>query len=564
MRDSIGGDYGTMGTEDQYLLVNRPGKPSEVVSLDPAKTYTLGRAPDCQIVLADASVSRQHARIAPRENAYWVEDLQSKNGTKLNGKLIQQRERLSPGDKLEFGPIVILFSGQERKTARLGDTGAPGHMTAVPVLELVGSPGSETRIQALQALPPQRVGYLLQSVDRVGRELLQHRPLADLLQFVVELTSEVVRADRSVLLMREGDDLAVRAVRHAGSGLGGDIIVSRSIARKTMEEKQAILTSDAQHDPRFKEQQSIIRQRIHSAMCVPLWHEDHVLGVLYVDNIAAPFPFADEDLRILTLIGHLAAVKIRETEVYEDAEKKKMFEEELRRAASIQNGLLPSEPLIRPPFHIAGRNLPSQDVGGDYFDFIECEGGGVCVALGDVAGKGMPAALLMANLHANVRAQVETGRPLPEMIGRVNRAICRAVRGSGRFITFVMAALDSSSGHLRYVNAGHNLPVLLRAGGAVEKLERGGLILGVSEDETYEMGELVMAPGDLLVLYSDGVTDAMDARQDQFGDDRLEGFIRDNRGLAPEAFVDALIQSVLDFSEGKPGDDVTVAVIRAE
>ncbi len=553
-----------MGTEGQYVLINRPGKPSEVVNLDPAQTYTLGRAPDCQIVLADVSVSRQQARISARDNAYWIEDLQSKNGTRLNGTLIQEARPLSPGDKLEIGPIVILFSGQERKTARLGDTGAPGEMRAVPVMELVGSPGSETRIAALQALPPQRVSYLLQSVDRVGRELLQHRPLGELLQFVVELTSEVVRADRSVLLMREGEDLAVRAVRHGGSGLGGEIVVSRSIARKTMEEKQAILTSDAQHDPRFKEQQSIIRQRIHSAMCVPLWHEDHVLGVLYVDNIAAPFPFAEEDLRILTLIGHLAAVKIRETEIYEDAEKRKLLEEELRRAASIQQGLLPLEPLVHAPFQVAGRNLPSQNVGGDYFDFIECEGGALCVALGDVAGKGMSAALLMANLHANIRAQIETGRPLPEMIGRVNRAIFRAVRGQ-RFITFVIASLDPSTGRVQYVNAGHNPPVLLRAGGEVETLDKGGFLLGVFEDATYEMADVSMNPGDLLVLYSDGVTEAMDADGNEFGDDRLVAFIKENRALAPEAFVDALIQGVRDFSHlGKPGDDVTVTVVRRD
>lgn len=553
-----------MNLENQHVRIERPGKPPEVVNLDPAQTYTLGRAPDCQIVLADASVSRQHARISARDNAYWIEDLQSKNGTRLNGKLIQQPERLSPGDRIEFGPMVILFSGEERKTARLGDTAAPGHMRAVPVAELVGTPGSDTRIQAIQALPPQRVAYLLQSVDRVGRELLQHRPLGELLQFVVELTSEVVRADRSVLLMRENGELSVRAVRYGGSGLGGEIIVSRSIARKTMDEKQAILMSDAQHDPRFKEQQSIIRQRIHSAMCVPLWHDDQVLGVLYVDNIAAPFPFADEDLRILTLIGHLAAVKIRESEMYEDAEKKKLLEEELRRAASIQQGLLPPEPVSHPPFQIAGRNLPSQDVGGDYFDFIDCEGGAVCVALGDVAGKGMSAALLTASLHANLRAQIETGRPLPEVVGRVNRAIYRAVRGQ-RFITFVVAMLEPSTGALQYVNAGHNPPVLLRAGGAVEALDKGGFLLGVFEDASYEMAALTMNPGDLLVLYSDGVTEAMDADSNEFGDERLVAFIRENRLLAPEAFVDALIQRVRDFSHlGKPGDDVTISVVRRD
>jgi phosphoserine phosphatase RsbU/P len=556
-----------MSLEGQYLLVTRPGKTPEMVHLDPAQSYALGRAPDCQIVLLDGSISRKHAQVTARENAWWVQDLQSKNGTKLNAQLIQQPERLKPGDRIEVGPCNLVFSAEATgvQGARIGDTGAPGSMRAVPVSELVGGPGSDTRLQALKALPAERIGNFLQSIDRVGAALQKHRPLDELFQFIVELTSDAVRADRSVILTREhpGDkDLTVKAVRYGGSGLGGEIVVSRSIAWKTIEERQAILTGDAMHDPRFMEQQSIIRQRIHSAMCVPLWNEDDVLGLLYVDNIAAQLPFAEEDLRLLTLIGHLAAVKIRETEAYEDAERNRHLQEDLRRAAGIQQGLLPPEPMVYEPFEIAGRNLPSQNVGGDYFDFIECENGHVCIGLGDVAGKGMAAALLMANLHASIRAQVETDRPLPEMVARINRSIHQAVKGQ-RFITLVLFMLDPKECKLQYVNAGHNPPLLLRADGSVEQLDTGGFLLGVFPDAAYETARFSMEPGDLLLLYSDGVTEAMDAENNEFGDDRLIAFLKENRALPVEDFVDALIARVGEFA-GKPGDDVTVTAVRRQ
>ena len=556
-----------MSLEGQYLLITRPGQPQETLNLVPGREYTLGRVTENEIVLSDGSISRRHARLFPQDGAWWIEDLQSKNGTKLNGKLLAEAARLAPGDRIELGQhYSVDFAGQPTTgSARLADVVAPGNIHAVSVVDIMGGAGADTRSAGVQGLPPQRIGYFLQTMDRVGRELLVVRPLEDLYRFVVELTSDVVRADRSVLLRREAgtDELLVKAVRYGGSGIGGEIVVSRGIARKTIEERQAILTSDAMHDPRFMEHQSIIRQRIHSAMCVPLWHEDQVLGLLYVDNIAAPYPFAEEDLRILTLIGHLAAVKISETEKSEQALLSTQLQEEARRASSIQQGLLPREPLVREPFIVAGRNLPSQNVGGDYFDFIECDDGGVCIGLGDVAGKGMSAALLMANLHAAVRAQVETGRPLPDMLGRVNRSICRAVKGQ-RFITLVLAALDPASGLLRYVNAGHNPPLLLRADDRVETLETGGFLLGVFEEAVYETGEVTLEPGDMLVLYSDGVTEAMDPAAVEFGEERLTAFLREHRALPPEELVDSLIARVRDYSQGKQGDDITVVVLRRD
>ncbi len=548
--------------ESQYLMVRRPGADPERVALDPSKTFTMGRSQDNTIVLTDASVSRNHARIAFLDGAWWVEDAGSKNGTKVNTRRIEGRARLKPGDLVTLGNFQITFSAPATQgSARVADVASPATMRSVSVEEFES--GTDTRSFG-QGMAPERVGTFLRSIDRIGQALLAHRPLAELFQFVVELASDVLRADRTAILLREGDsgELVAKAVKQ-NERAPGEIVVSRSIARATIEQKQAILTSDAQHDTRFREQQSVIQQRIHSAMCAPLWHDGDVLGILYVDNVAAPVPFEESDLRLLTLISHLAAVKIRETEQQEALEQDKRMREELKRAATLQQALLPTDPLHRGTFTVAGRNVPSFDVGGDYFDFLEGERGTMVVALGDVMGKGMGAALLMTHLHATVRAQVETDRTLTEVMGRLNRSIHH--NSHGRFITLVLFEIDCATGNATYVNGGHNPPYLLRADGTMETLSSGGLLLGVFPEAQYEAATLTLHPGDVLLLYSDGVTEARSPApaEEEFGDERLVEFVRASKDLPAPEIVERLIQRVRVFSgEGQLADDVTVAVIR--
>jgi serine phosphatase RsbU (regulator of sigma subunit) len=547
-----------------------PGRDPETVVIAGEGPFPLGRAPENKIVVNDSAVSRKHAEILLRDGAYWIQDLKSKNGTKVNGTLIQAISPLNPGDRIDIGPCQIHF-GREREpssAARVADTKAPGTVHAVPLADLVHASQSVTNLKAIAATgaSPQRMAKFFEGMERLGPALLAHKPMAELFQFIVDLTSEVLNSDRTVLILRgeDGQELIPKATKQRGSTVGQEIVVSRSIARRAIDDRTAILTSDAQSDERFKEQQSVIRQRINSAMCVPLWHEDEVLGVLYVDNVAAPIPYEHTDLLILTHIGHLAAVKILETKSLEELQLKRQMEEELHRAADLQQSLLPDEPLLSPPYRIAGKNIPSLDVGGDYFDFIEGDARTLTVGLGDVAGKGMPAALLMTNLHASVRAHVESQSELPVVMARLNRAIHHAVRGE-RFITLVLIAIDRASGGLRYVNAGHNPPFLVHASGETEMLSVGGLLLGMFPEATYESAELKLKPGEILVLYSDGVTEARDGSDDEYGEERLASFLRENRSMDPEHLVDALIRTVREFSkDGKPGDDVTVAVIRRD
>ncbi|HTK69390.1 MAG TPA: SpoIIE family protein phosphatase [Candidatus Eisenbacteria bacterium] len=558
-----------MATDDYQIQIRRPGAEPEVVLLDKNAPCTLGRSPQCRVFLSDASISRNHAEIFWRDGSFWIQDLGSKNGTKLGNKKIEGPHPLKAGDQLHLGSVHLSFgkagespSHETSVSARIADIAAPVNVHAVPLEDISsGSVALDTRSFG-SSLSPERVGNFLQAMDRVGQALLAYRPLDELFQFVVGLAADVLRADRTAILLRRAsdDDLVTMAVSQSGRGAGEEIIVSRSIARMAVGQRQAILTSDAQSDTRFKEQQSVIRQRIHSAMCAPLWHDGDVLGLLYVDNVAAPVPFEEGDLRLLTFIAHLAAVKIRETESHEkDLER----EEELRRAAALQQALLPHEPRVVGVVEVAGRNVPSLNVGGDYFDFVDGGEGRMVVGLGDVAGKGMPAALLMTHLAASVRAQVETERPLLEVMTRLNKSIYQNVRGE-RFITLVLAEIDTATGAIRYVNGGHNPPYLLRSGtNEIETLTEGGLLLGIMPEAKYAQGTVTMNPGDILLFYSDGVTEARNLAEEEFGEDRLMAFIREARALTPAQMVETLIERVRDFSRRpKPTDDVTVVSVR--
>src|SRR2546426_5309133 len=244
-----------MSLDGQSLLIRVPGRDPEVVRIQGEGPFTLGRAPENKIVVNDSAVSRKHAEITLRADGYWIQDLESKNGTKVNGTLIKAPSRLNAGDRIDIGPCQIHFArdAEPGTSARVADTKAPGTVHAVPLSDLVGSAQSATNLKAIAATgaSPQRMAEFFERMERLGPALLAHKPMAELFQFIVDLTSDVMRSDRTVLILRgDGQDLIPKATKQRGSTGGQEIIVSRSIARRAIEDRTAILTSDAQSDER--------------------------------------------------------------------------------------------------------------------------------------------------------------------------------------------------------------------------------------------------------------------------------------------------------------------------
>jgi serine phosphatase RsbU (regulator of sigma subunit) len=285
-----------------------------------------------------------------------------------------------------------------------------------------------------------------------------------------------------------------------------------------------------------------------------------VIGLVYVDSLQHAHPFSEDDLRVLTALANVAAAKIENVRLLEESLEKRRMEEDMRMAAEIQTGLLPRGAPKLAGWDLAGCNRPCRTVGGDYYDFA-IESGRLLLALGDVSGKGTGAALLMTVLRASVRAHW-TEPSLSDAVARINRTVCQNVPSS-KYVTFFLGQLEPETGRLRFVNAGHNPPLLVRAGGAVEKLEDGGLVLGMFENVTYDEGVVGMAPGDTLVVYSDGVTETWSPEGEEFGEESLLPLAVKSRLLDAEGLQDAILRELERFEAGaRATDDRTLVILK--
>jgi sigma-B regulation protein RsbU (phosphoserine phosphatase) len=297
-------------------------------------------------------------------------------------------------------------------------------------------------------------------------------------------------------------------------------------------------------------------------MAVPLQTKDRIIGLIYVDSPFVLREFAKDDLELLTVITNVAAIRIENVRLAEVEEGERIMKRDLSQAAEIQQRMLPEQAPNVPGADLAGYNAACRTVGGDYYGFFHYDGGRAALALGDVSGKGMPASLLMMALHARVQVLAEDPGDLGGFMSRLNKATC-ANCPSNRFITFFFCILDAASGELRFANAGHNPPILVRANGNAEMLEGGGPVLGILSIAPYSEAQARVEQGDMLVLYSDGVTEANNPEYDEFGEDRLIEVLRQNRHLPAQGIVKAVTKALAEFAGTAPqADDITLVVAR--
>lgn len=299
------------------------------------------------------------------------------------------------------------------------------------------------------------------------------------------------------------------------------------------------------------------------ALALPLRLQRGVLGLLLVGPRATGRAFAEADLAFLTALGTLALTAVERAGLVESRIEKERLEEELRLARSIQERLLPRDLPRVPGLDLAALALASRHVAGDYFDFLTLGEDRLLFAIADVSGKGAPAALLMANLQAllHLLCQAFDG-DLAAATARINRVVCENTEPTA-FITFFWGVLGTATGRLRYVNAGHHPPRLVRADGTVEPLSDGGLILGVLPDVRYEEGEVTLAPGDALALYTDGLTEAFDADDEEYGEGRLDAALTRHRALPAGALLAAVQADVAAWADGRPfADDLTLLILK--
>jgi phosphoserine phosphatase RsbU/P len=521
---------------------------------------TIGRARDSDIFLPDQWLSRHHAEIQEREGTFFLLDLGSKNGTLLNGERVRQQRRLQHGDVIALGEHHLTFTAE----ALEDDFQMEGTriFSARDLSEIKTGPTTDAEGQRLQ-------NRLLLVLDRTARDLLTHCALPELFEKVLALLFDAVPAQRAAILLLEGGS-GVPVVKASRSRQGQPVAsVPRSIARKVIEEMTSVLIPNMLEDAAFRSQDSILRSGIRSALCAPLWFTDEgaadaVIGLVYLDSLVGTHSFSEEDLAIVTHLAYVAGVKIENARLMEERIEKRRLEADMQVAAEIQRSLLPDAPPDVPGYDICGINISCRTVGGDYFDYM-LHDGRMLFALGDVSGKGTGAALLMTVLRSAVRGFWTEGSPA-DAVGKINRTVVQNIPPN-KYITFFMGHLDPDSGNVSYVNAGHNPPLLVRADGRVETLNEGGMVLGLLEGVPYDQGHTQLGAGDMLVVYSDGVTETwdVDANDEEFGEGRLIDVIVKAR-RADAASMQAEILNQLDvFSGGAKGtDDRTLIVIKRD
>jgi serine phosphatase RsbU (regulator of sigma subunit) len=519
---------------------------------------SIGRSSAAELCFPeDSGLSRQHFAFEPEGDGWTVQDLGSKNGTFVNNIPLKARLILKPGDRITAGHIVIVYSPDDTGPAsgvvvfEGGDTTSSTTSTVVTSLE--GALSNQT--MTIERGGP-KASAPMQALIRAGQELSENRPLAELFPVILELAIQAVNAQRGVLLILEGDNLVPRAYKGEG------FRISTAVRDRVLNERSSILVRDAQLDDAFKGRMSIVEQKVHTMMAAPLQTKERIIGLIYVDSPFVLREFTKDDLSLLTVMANVAAIRIENVRLAEVEQAERIMKRDLSQAAEIQRRMLPDEAPQVDGADLAGYNAACRTVGGDYYDFFTYPDGRVSLALGDVSGKGMPASLMMMALHARVQVLAEDPGELSFFMSRLNKATC-AQCPSNRFITFFFCVLNASTGELAFANAGHNPPIVVRASGEAHMLEGGGPVLGILPVAPYREERAHLGMGDMLVLYSDGVTEANNPEYDEFGEERFIEVLKLHRNEPATAIVDAVTKALTDFAAGAPqADDITLVVAK--
>ena len=561
------------GSAPGELTIRTPDGKSRTVPLG-NKDLTLGRSATTDLCYADDSgLSRQHLVIELAGNRWQLRDLNSKNGTVVNGlRLGSEAHQLRPGDRISAGHLIIEFSipfsGTDSgsissglmsaKTVVFVDSGAePISASTTVQASLEGLMGSDkvdpTKTSVLSGSPQMR------ALIRAGRELASHRSLEEVFQVIMDLSMEAVAAGRGVLMTMFEGQLEVRAARGEG------FQISSAVRDRVLKERKSLLIRDTSLEEAFRERRSIVQQQIKSMIAVPLQTNDQVLGLIYLDSPNMIRQFTAEDLNLLTVMANVAAIRIEHARLAEIEQTEKLYAKELAQAATIQMGLLPSQSPEVPGYSLGGFNAACRTVGGDYYDYIDFPNGQIGTIVADVSGKGLAASLMMTSLQARCQILFDGVGALASDVARLNSAVTKNCP-AGKFITFFIGVLDPATGGYAYCNAGHNPPLIVRATGETDKLESGGVVLGILPVFVYDQDAITLHPGDVAVLYSDGVTEnfAMD-RDEEFGEDRLADVIRAHSKEPVDMIIARVRDAVNVFTGNAPAaDDFTLMLVRRD
>ncbi len=508
----------------------------------------VGRSHDCDLVLPDVVLSRRHAELVRTPAGWAVHDLRSLNGTFVNGRRIAGQRALRDGDVVGVAEWRLEYREADLSVQEGGFLGTVARLRDVTEI----ATRSDLDVAGL-AQQSRVLGALTKAADA-----LVSAPSAEtLLDTLLEHLLAAVPAQRAAVVLLEGDP--ARGVVAGARGPAGEAVLGLdpTLGERLSRTEQAFI----ERVPRAAD------GREGALLCAPLWFSGaateagRLAGCVVLESGRSAAAFSQEHLRLATAIANLASSRLESHRLREQTRDKRRLDEDVRGAARIQASLLPDELPAPPGWELAGSSRLCSAVGADYYDFT-LEDSRLLMALGDVAGKGLAAALLMAALRASVRALWREPDPLPTVVARINRSLCETVPAN-RYATLLLARLDTLQGRISWVNAGHAAPLLVHVDGRYESMEDGGTILGVFADASWTEGQASTAPGDVLVLCSDGVFEAARAGARPLETRELAAVVGRCRGNSAASILAAL-QTAADERLGgeRRADDHTFVVLR--
>jgi serine phosphatase RsbU (regulator of sigma subunit) len=390
--------------------------------------------------------------------------------------------------------------------------------------------------------------------------------LNEIVELIVQKSVKHLRVEQgAVLLLDKHEDQAPlrTMIRRAQSDYSGiPYRLGDQITGWMLKNQQPLVVNDLLTDSRFRVPAEAATMR--SLLCVPLRLKGRMIGVLSVFNKHGGDEFTEGDSRLLTIIAAQSTQVIENARLYEEEQALSRIEQELDTARTIQERLLPKSPPVIAGYELAGRSAPARQVGGDYFDYFSRDGEGTVICLADVSGKGISAALLMASTQATIRSLSLSDASLIRRLAHANQLLYNST-SSDKFVTMFYSVLDAEKHELAYSNAGHNPPLLISADGSVRELTDGGPVLGILPAFSFEQSTVALAPGDVLLIYSDGFSEAANMRFEEFGDDRLRDLAVAHREEPAQKLIETIVSEVRAFCGETPqGDDMTIVVVRRE
>ena len=539
------------------------------------EAYTLGRALDSSICLKDTETSRHHATVAFDGAEYTLTDNRSTNGTFVNGAFASHAV-LQHGDRVRVGETTLVFERIQAvpETVQTGSHSvrllSPDETDTAPVPEvnatLAVEEGTAVLPAAGQSIEDLRSAHeqlaLLHDVNRAVASAVDSDAMLDT---IMEQMAEIKDFDRGfIMLFDDRGELELKTeYRRRGRDDDEVLTLSRTVLDRAVQDGVAVLCCDLLNDPQFGAAASIQMSKTRSALCIPLIANAEVLGVLHLDSQSLDNAFSEQDLRLFTIIGNDMASAIANQRMRDRLAARQRIDRDLEIASQIQQDLLPTHTPKDERLQLYARNLPAWQVGGDFYDYFSLGDHRSGVVIGDVSGKGVPAALLMVKGMTDFRTLASEHRESTAAVVTAANQLLARQSLRGMFITLAYVVIDTESLTVQYTNAGHLPPILLRGNGEEQLLDGArGPPVGILADSAYEESTVPLIVGDTICLITDGFIEARNATKDELTMERVRSVARANAG-APQALVEALVRETVNFVGGAPQhDDLTALAVR--